>query len=303
MTSNVKNILAAIAAGGGAGSFAYFAPSGTASPAVAVSGTAGVQTVTITGTATGGTFTLAYNGSTTAPIAYNAAASAVAAALNAIIVGADVTASGGPLPAGVAVTFPASLKQNLITASGAALTGTSPVVTVTSTTAGTQSTPAAFAVPSLGAGWSDAGWCDPKGLDLKSNISSTDIKGFGSFQVLDTIVTEQKRTVDITFLETNPTSLAIYNSLPLGSVTAGADGSMSLATGNPAATKYAGYFIVSNANGSGSSFYLPSMLVTNQGDLTASQGTVIQRAVTLTAYPDVSGNTVYENHVVAALGS
>ena len=304
MTANKNNIIAAIAAGGGAGSFAYFAPQGTAAPA-ATPGTAGVQTVSITGTPASGTFTLIWNGLTTAPIVYNAAATVVATALNAVAGftgGSQITATGGPLPTAVLLTFPARLKQAPIVGSAAGLTGgTTPTVTVTQTTPGIQSAPAAFAVP--GAGWLDAGWCDPKGFDLKSAVSSTDIKGFGTFAVLDTIVTEMKKTGDIVFLETNPTVLAIYNSLPIGSVTVGTDGSMAVATGNPAATKYAAYFLTNNANGSGSSYYLPSVLVSAQVNLNTGMGTVMDRGVTLSSFPDAVGNTLYENHVVANLAS
>ncbi len=49
-----------------------------------VFGTSEVQTVTITGSPTGGTFTLTYSGSTTAAIAFDATAATVEAALNAL---------------------------------------------------------------------------------------------------------------------------------------------------------------------------------------------------------------------------
>lgn len=101
-------------------------------------GTAEVQTVTLTG-ATGGTFTLTFDGQTTAPIAWNAPASAVASALNALSNLFGVTASGtGPYT----VTFPASLGNvDQMTASAAGLTGTSTsevqTVTVANATGGT----------------------------------------------------------------------------------------------------------------------------------------------------------------------
>ena len=43
-----------------------------------------VQTISITGSPTGGTFTLSFAGQTTAPIAYNASAATVVAALQAL---------------------------------------------------------------------------------------------------------------------------------------------------------------------------------------------------------------------------
>lgn len=84
--------------------------------------------LTIGGTPTGGTYTLTVNGYTTAPIAYNANAAAVAAALNALsgMTGlGTITATGtGP----IAITFPANVQ---LAANGAGLTGgTSPSATV-----------------------------------------------------------------------------------------------------------------------------------------------------------------------------
>lgn len=114
-----------------------------------------IQSVVLTGAPTGGTFTLTFGGNTTAGIAWNAAASAVQTALNALAsIGANgVTCSGGPLPATpVLVEFTgASLKdanQATMTFSGAGLTGgSSPNVSVTVTQNGqtwTAVTPASI---------------------------------------------------------------------------------------------------------------------------------------------------------------
>lgn len=102
-----------------------------------VAGTAEVQTVTITGGPTGGTFTLTYSGQTTAAIAFNAPAATVAAALNALsnLDGVAVTgAAGGPYT----VTFPVSMGNAAqMTGDGSALTGgTTPAVAVATTTPG-----------------------------------------------------------------------------------------------------------------------------------------------------------------------
>jgi hypothetical protein len=95
-----------------------------------------VQTVALTGSPTGGTFTLTYAGDTTAAIAYNAAASAVKTALEALdtIDTVDVT---GTAPTWV-VTFPIGEGDiAAMTGDGASLTGgTTPAVTVTETTPG-----------------------------------------------------------------------------------------------------------------------------------------------------------------------
>lgn len=110
-------------------------------------GTNEVQTVTITGEPTGGTFTLTYSGQTTSALAYNATAAQVATALKALsnIGDTDVQvtgANGGPYT----VTFIGALGETNVaqmTASGASLTGgTSPDVTVATATAGVTGTAA-----------------------------------------------------------------------------------------------------------------------------------------------------------------
>lgn len=105
-------------------------------------GSAEVQTVTITGTPTGGGFTLTYNGQTTSAIAYNATAAAVQAALRALgtVGAAGVTVTGGPGPGtAYVVTFNVAGNVNAMTATGSFTGGTTPAVAVTITTEGTNS--------------------------------------------------------------------------------------------------------------------------------------------------------------------
>lgn len=122
-------------------------PSGLYAPYVAA--TSEIQTVTITGTPTGGTFTLSFDGATTAAIAYNATGATVQTALEALptITAGDVSVSGGPGPGTPYVaTFGgqyAGTDVAAMTASGASLTGgTSPAVAVTTGTAGGAEDPA-----------------------------------------------------------------------------------------------------------------------------------------------------------------
>lgn len=98
------------------------------------------QTVTITGSPTGGTFTLTLDGETTAAIAFNATASAVRTALEGLsnVSPGDVTvtgSAGGPY----LVTFAGryvDIDVPQMTATGSFTGGTSPAVSVTTTTAG-----------------------------------------------------------------------------------------------------------------------------------------------------------------------
>jgi hypothetical protein len=104
-----------------------------------------VQTVTITGTPTGGTFKLMFGDQVSASIAYNAAAAAVQTALAALsnIGTGNVTCGGGALPGtAVTVTFSGTLAGRnvpMLVVVDAALTGgTAPAIAVTETTPGKQ---------------------------------------------------------------------------------------------------------------------------------------------------------------------
>lgn len=70
-------------------------------------GTNEVQTISETGTPTSGSFTLTYSGQTTGSIAWNASASTIKTALEALsnIAVDDVQVTGGPLPTPVVVEF------------------------------------------------------------------------------------------------------------------------------------------------------------------------------------------------------
>lgn len=98
-----------------------------------------VQTVSLTGSPTGGTYTLTYSGQTTGNIAFNATAAAVRTALEALSnvgVGNVVVTGSGPW----VITFCNALANTDVanmTGSGANLTGgTSPAVSVAETTKG-----------------------------------------------------------------------------------------------------------------------------------------------------------------------
>lgn len=112
-----------------------------------------VQTLAITGTPTGGTFTLTYSGQTTSAIAYNASAATVQAALVALsnVGTGQVTCTGGALPgASVVITFGGTLANTdvaAITSSSSLTGGTSPAIAITETTKGGYTTSVYVAKP------------------------------------------------------------------------------------------------------------------------------------------------------------
>lgn len=114
------------------------------SDTTAAAGTDEVQTVTISGSPTGGTFTLTFGGQTTTALAYNATAGDVRRALEALstIGEGNVTVSGnagGPY----IVTFVydlGSANQAIMTAAHTFTGGSSPNIAVAETTAGVAGT-------------------------------------------------------------------------------------------------------------------------------------------------------------------
>ena len=119
-------------------------PSASGAPS---NGTSEVQTLTVTGTPTGGTFVLEFKGQRTDPIDFDADAAAVDAALEALpsIGTGGVTCGGGALPGTpVTITFAgknAARAQPLITVPVNSLTGgTTPAAAVAETTPGVNGT-------------------------------------------------------------------------------------------------------------------------------------------------------------------
>lgn len=103
-------------------------------------GTNEVQTISISGTPTGGTFSLTYNGQTTAALAYNAATSVVQTALQGLsTIGAGNATVTGTAGTSYVVTFVGALAATntpAIVAVGTFTGGTTPAIAVATTTGG-----------------------------------------------------------------------------------------------------------------------------------------------------------------------
>jgi len=113
-----------------------------AAQAVATEALGDVQTLSVSGSPTGGTFTLTLNGNTSAAIAFNATAGAVQLALqNTTGIGSgNVACTGGPLPGtAVVINFIGTLgntAQNLLTHTDSFTGGASPAASIAHTIVG-----------------------------------------------------------------------------------------------------------------------------------------------------------------------
>ena len=116
-----------------------------------VNGTSEIQTLTIGGTPTAGTFTISYDGFTTGAITWSATNATLLASINTALdalpnlENGEVVAAAGTLTAGIGtitLTFGgnrARLAVNTMTATSS-LTGTSPTAAITETTPGVTAT-------------------------------------------------------------------------------------------------------------------------------------------------------------------
>lgn len=109
-----------------------------------------VQTVTITGSPSGGNFTLTFGGQTTANIAHNATAATVQSSLEALsTIGTGNVSVSGSAGGPYTVTFQNDLGYTNVAAMTTANTftgGTSPASAVATTTAGSAGTPGTFSL-------------------------------------------------------------------------------------------------------------------------------------------------------------
>ncbi|QJW98452.1 RHS repeat-associated core domain-containing protein [Frigoriglobus tundricola] len=179
----------------------------TGSSTVLVTSTAystdAVQDIVLTGSPTGGTFTLTFGGQTTSAIAYNASAATVQTALQALtsVGSGNVTVSAAPSGSGWEVWFTGTLAssyQTAITGNGAGLTGgTSPAVAVTAISAGGDAGHAAIVT-------------DPAG-----NVARTYTDAEGR-----TVRTIQDFTNGVVTGTSNATTGYTYNAVGTASVTA-----------------------------------------------------------------------------------
>lgn len=170
---------------------------------------AAVQSLSTSGTPTGGSFTLAFQSVQTPSLPYDASDTQVENALNSIagIASAGgVTCTGGPLPTAVTITFNSPGSQPLITAptTGNLLTGgTTPTAAVVQTTAGNgQYDP----VPS--SSWVEMG-STRSGVQASRNNTETQLDIDQIYSSILGVPDEWEMTVQTQFAETTLENLQL----------------------------------------------------------------------------------------------
>lgn len=148
----------------------------------------------------------------------------------------------------------------------------------------------------LAAAWKDTGLISEDGFTAGNSTSSKDVKAYGSTSIQRTLVTDQKRTFKLAFLEANRFSMAVYHRLPISSITPSA-GAFSVTEGVYSRQQYA--MVLDTLDGGNHiRYYLPNVEVTDLDDSKFSNGEVVQWGITVTAYPNSSGIAVQKFFLV-----
>ena len=273
----------------------FVAPMSASAPASLTQGTNEVQTVTITGSPTGGTFTLTYSGQTTTGITYNAAAAAVQSALEALtnLAPGDVIVTGGPGPGTpYTATFGGTLAVTDVaqmTASGAALTGgTTPTVTVTTTTAGN------YDLVVLPAGYDSLGWhTKDDGLTWSRDVESADVTSHGANEPTRRDVVSDISGLQMNAQETKLRTLELYENVDLSTVTpAATTGEIAWNRATSPASRYYRLLAVGQDGAGMDAIYIarfcPRAMISEYGEQTWSDENELVYPLTWTATVDTT---------------
>lgn len=146
----------------------------------------------------------------------------------------------------------------------------------------------------------DIGIVTTDGATVATNINSTDIDAFGSFQPVRTLIQNEIITVAFTAQETNKVTAAIKTRQALTALTVTTGGKLALTRGPGRDAHYAIVLDALDGTNHIRKFY-PSARLTNLGDQQIGFGAAIVYPFTFTAYPDDTGITEYEYIVNANL--
>jgi len=157
----------------------------------------------------------------------------------------------------------------------------------------TTATAPTDATTALPAGWESAGYITTDGVTLGVDESSEDVGAYAASGPVRTLNTDSKQTLGVTFLETNPTTIEIYNRLEPGTIVPDAQGDFDLSIGTIGVQTYS--VVVDVVDGVNAlRYYYPSCEVSDRGEIQVAKGSPIQYEVTFTAYPGADGKALYE---------
>lgn len=157
------------------------------------------------------------------------------------------------------------------------------------------------ATTALDAAFLNAGGISEDGLTVDFEEDTTDIRFYGSRTIQRRVVNSESQTFQLTFMEHNEVSLAVYHKKTLSAISpAAGTGAFGLTTGSSAEVSYC--FVAQVVDDVRiTRIVCPKVQVTARGSLQYSAGNPVQFEVTMTAYP-VSGSSIVWYYALPNLG-
>lgn len=163
-------------------------------------------------------------------------------------------------------------------------------------------TAAAGTGSALDSAFQDAGWCSEDGLKKAVDEQIQTIRAFGSNFPVRKLITSSETTFELTMLESNPTSIAVYNRLPLDEIVPDVNGAFDFTEGEPRTEEMCAVFdLVDGSNRIRA--VVPQLEVTGRKEFGIKSADPVQYGVTMTAYPGSDGVAIHWYYVVAALAA
>ncbi|MCK2144908.1 phage tail protein [Streptomyces sp. WAC00276] len=149
--------------------------------------------------------------------------------------------------------------------------------------------------------WAALGAISDDGLVYGFDEDSQEFTPWGLTSPFRTQITKSVRTFGLTLWETSRTTVqSIMYRIPEGDLEPDVDGITSFAeTASPTPDRRAWWFVVLDGS-TAKGFYVPQGEISDRSDVTFKQDEMSGYEITVTAYPDEAGNTVYHTDSVPA---
>jgi hypothetical protein len=148
--------------------------------------------------------------------------------------------------------------------------------------------------------WEPLGAISDNGLVYGFNESSQEFTPWGLTSPFRRTITKSERTFKMNLWETARTTVqSIMYRIPEGDLAPSAGKTTYAETASPSVDRRAWWFVVLDGS-SARGFYVPQGEVSDRSDVTFKQDELSGYEITITAYPDTAGNTVYHTDIIPA---
>ncbi|MFI8942764.1 phage tail protein [Streptomyces syringium] len=148
--------------------------------------------------------------------------------------------------------------------------------------------------------WEPLGAVSDDGLTYGFDEDSQEFTPWGLTSPFRTQITKSVRTFKMTLWETARVAVqSVMYRIPAADLTPVSGKTSFAETASPTPDRRAWWFVVLDGD-SARGFYVPEGEVSDRSDVSFKQNEMSGYEITITAYPDASGNTVYHSDIVPA---